>query len=58
MRETDAILQAILYQVEVSETKDDIKTFVKSMCNKQNLDAVAVLLQERSEKKMKEEVKP
>lgn len=49
MRETDALLQAILYQAEKAKSVKEIKRFIKSMCTKENLDAVAVLLQEEKD---------
>ena len=55
MRETDAILQSILYQIEIAESLEDAKEAVKAMCNKENLDAVRVLVDER--KKRAERVK-
>jgi hypothetical protein len=51
VRETDAILQAILYQVKKAKTVDECINAVEVMCNKENLDAVEAKLSSEKEKK-------
>lgn len=54
MRETDAILQAILFQTRISKSIDEVKEFVMSMCSKENLDAVEVLIQAKHDREKKQ----
>jgi hypothetical protein len=49
MRETDAILQAILYHHEKAKSVRECINAVKVMCNKENLDAVKARLAEEAE---------
>jgi hypothetical protein len=43
-RETDAILQSLLYQLEHAKTLEDARNAVRAMCTKENIDAVKALL--------------
>ena len=52
VRETDAILQSILYQVKKAKTVVECVNAVEVMCNKENLDAVeAKLASEKEQEK-------
>ena len=44
MRETDAILQSILYQLETTEDIEKARMAVRAMCTKENIDAVTALI--------------
>jgi hypothetical protein len=54
VRETDALLQTILYQLEKSENIIQARRAVRVMCNKENLDAVAAQLAEEAEEDRKQ----
>jgi len=49
MRETDAILQVILYQAEKAQSVKEIRNVIRAMCSKENLDAVKAQLAEEAE---------
>ena len=49
MRETDALLQTILYQLEKADNIVQARRAIRVMCNKENLDAVAAQLAEEAE---------
>ena len=49
-RETDAILQSLLFQLELADSLEDARDAVRAMCTKENIDAVKVLLADRQAK--------
>ncbi|MCL2082912.1 MAG: hypothetical protein FWH04_06730 [Oscillospiraceae bacterium] len=53
MRETDAILQSILFSAETSKDLEECIEKIKVMCTKENLDAVNALLAERERRTKK-----
>jgi len=55
MRETDALLQTILYQLEKADNIVQARRAIRVMCNKENLDAVAAQLAEEAEADRKKE---